>query len=63
MSKSEVFIRVGLGRAWSKAEDEPKKHYLFITGVHSFPDYLEGKNYNDFRIPILAESEIDEFIL
>jgi len=50
----EVFIRLGLGRAWSRREDEPKKHYIFITGVYSFPDYLEGKNYNDFGTTVIV---------
>ena len=59
----EIFIRLGLARAWSGREDEPKKHYLLITGVYSFPDYLEGKNYNDFGTTVIAEGEIDEFIL
>ena len=63
LNGEECFIRLGLGRAWSGREDEPKKHYIFITGVYSFTDYLDGQNYNDFGTNVIAEGEIDEFIM
>ena len=39
-----VFLRIGLSRGWSKF---PDRCYLQITGIHTFPDYLEGKTFAD----------------
>jgi hypothetical protein len=36
----EVFLRLGLSRKWAKF---PGRCYLQINGVHTFPDYLEGR--------------------
>jgi hypothetical protein len=41
----EVFIRIGLARGWEK---HPDRCHLQITGVYSFPDYLNGKCFADF---------------
>ena len=30
----EIFLRVGLGRFFKE------KHWLFVTGIYTFPDYL-----------------------
>ncbi|HHX28847.1 MAG TPA: hypothetical protein GX716_07575 [Firmicutes bacterium] len=43
---SRVFLRIGLSRGWRK---RPDRCYLQITGVYSFPDYLAGKCFADFR--------------
>ncbi len=42
---SAVYLRVGLARGWEKY---PDRCYLQLTGVHTFPDYLEGKTFADF---------------
>ena len=42
-----VFLRIGLARGWKKF---PDRCYLQITGVHSFPDYLEGRCFDDFDL-------------
>lgn len=39
-----VFLRIGLARGWAKF---PERCYLQITGVHTFPDYLEGRTFAD----------------
>lgn len=40
-----VYLRIGLARGWEKY---PDRCYLQVTGVYTFPDYLEGKIYSDF---------------
>lgn len=42
---STVYLRVGLARGWEKF---PERCYLQITGIHTFPDYLNGKTFADF---------------
>jgi ATP-dependent DNA helicase RecQ len=39
-----VFLRIGLSRHWAA---HPGKCFLQITGVHTFPDYLEGRTFAD----------------
>lgn len=41
----EVFLRIGLARGWSQ---HPDRCYLQVTGIHTFPDYLEGRTFADF---------------
>ena len=41
---AQVFLRVGLARGW---ERHPDRCYVQITGVYSFPDYLEGRCFAD----------------
>jgi hypothetical protein len=44
---AEVYLRIGLARGdWAEF---PGRCYLQITGVYSFPDYLEGLSLADFR--------------
>lgn len=43
---NRVFLRIGLARGWRK---HPDRCYLQITGVYSFPDYLGGRCFADFR--------------
>jgi hypothetical protein len=45
IKKSDVYLRIGLARGWEKF---PDRCYLQITGVFTFPDYLDGKNFYDF---------------
>ena len=42
----EVFLRIGLARGWKQ---HPDRCYLQITGVYTFPDYLNGKTFADFK--------------
>lgn len=45
LQNREVYLRVGLARGWAKY---PGRCFLQITGVHTFPDYLEGRTFADF---------------
>jgi hypothetical protein len=42
----EVYLRLGLARGW---KEYPDRCYLQITGLYTFPDYLDGKTFADFR--------------
>jgi len=42
----EVFVRIGLSRGWAKF---PGRCYLQITGIHTLPDYLEGRTFIDLQ--------------
>lgn len=42
---SRVYLRIGLARSWEKF---PDRCYIQITGVYTFPDYLNGKTFADF---------------
>ncbi len=44
LRKREVYLRVGLSRHWDL---HPDRCYLQITGVHTFPDYLDGRCFAD----------------
>ena len=39
-----LYLRVGLARPWG----QDGKCWLQITGVYTFPDYLDGKCFDDF---------------
>ncbi len=41
----KVYLRIGLARGWKKF---PERCYLQITGIYTFPDYLEGRNFSHF---------------
>ena len=45
LKSSEILLRIGLARGWDMY---PDRCYLQITGVYSFPDYLEGRTFADF---------------
>lgn len=48
--KSQVFLRIGLARHWHPDRDEPQNRcYLQITGIYTFPDYLNGGCFADYR--------------
>lgn len=46
LKKREIYLRIGLARGWKKF---PERCYLQITGIYTFPDYLEGKNFSLFK--------------
>ena len=45
LKSSKVYLRIGLARGWQKF---PDRCYLQITGIYTFPDYLEGSVFVDF---------------
>jgi len=55
---STLYLRVGLARGWEKF---PERCYLQITGVHTFPDYLEGKTFADFGAAAFVPPTITRF--
>jgi hypothetical protein len=44
---NEIYLRIGLARSWAKF---PERCYLQVTGIYTFPDYLEGKLFSDFYL-------------
>lgn len=48
LQQRRVFLRIGLTRGWDR---HPDRHYLQITGIYSFPDYLKGRCFADFLAP------------
>lgn len=47
LSERELYLRIGLARGWEKY---PDRCHLQITGVYTFPDYLNGKCFADFAL-------------
>jgi hypothetical protein len=47
LREREVFLRIGLARYW---KEFPDQRHLQITGVHAFPDYLDGRCFADFAL-------------
>ena len=45
LKNRDVFLRIGLARGW---EEHPDRCYVQLTGVHTFPDYLEGRTFANF---------------
>jgi hypothetical protein len=45
LENRQIYLRIGLARGWQKF---PERCYLQITGIHTFPDYLNGKNFSHF---------------
>jgi len=49
LKKSDrVYIRLGLARPWIQPGLTEPKCYLQVTGIYTFPDYLQGKTFADF---------------
>ncbi len=48
LQEARVFLRIGLTRGGH----DPDRCHLQITGVHSFPDYLDGRCFANFRPPL-----------
>ena len=42
-----IYLRIGLTRPWG----EPEMCWTQVTGIYTFPDYLEGKTFADFIQP------------
>jgi len=43
-----VYLRLGLARPFRTSPTTEPRCYLQVTGVHTFPDYLQGKTFADF---------------
>lgn len=43
-----LYIRLGLARPWEPEDDGGEKCWLQVTGVYTFPDYLNGECFADF---------------
>ena len=46
LQASVTYLRIGLARGWEKF---PDRCYLQITGVYTFPDYLNGRIFANFH--------------
>ncbi len=44
----KIYLRVGLARAYKVEGAETEHCYPQITGIHTIPDYLNGKTFADF---------------
>lgn len=46
LKEANVHLRVGLARGWDSNPSSPQdKCFLQVTGVYSFPDYLDGSTF------------------
>lgn len=43
-----MYLRLGLARPFKRSAVDEPRCYLQVTGVHTFPDYLQGKTFADF---------------
>ena len=46
-SKERIYLRIGLSRP-EQLGDHPLTCWSQVTGIYTFPDYLEGKTFADF---------------
>jgi len=46
LKSSQVYVRIGLARGWEKF---PDRCFIQMTGVYTFPDYLNGRTFADLR--------------
>jgi hypothetical protein len=47
-SAERLYLRLGLARPWTKPNTGKLGCWMQVTGIYSFPDYLEGKSFADF---------------
>jgi len=47
-SVDRVYLRLGLARPWLQPRASEKRCYLQVTGIYTFPDYLQGKSITNF---------------
>lgn len=43
-----LYLRLGLARPWERTKGEGERCWLQVTGVYTFPDYMNGKSFADF---------------
>ena len=48
LKREEVYLRIGLSRGWAKF---PDRCFLQVNGIHTFPDYLQGRTFTDLMPP------------
>jgi len=46
LRRRKVYVRVGLSRGWKKY---PGRCFLQVNGIHTIPDYLEGRTFVDLK--------------
>lgn len=46
LKSSKVYLRIGLSRGW---KEHPDKCFLQVNGIYTFPDYLNGQNFHDYK--------------
>lgn len=50
-SNTEIFLRLGLARGFNPDKNEAQDRcYLQVTGIYTFPDYLEQKCFADYSL-------------
>lgn len=47
-SADRLYLRLGLARPWIKPDTGRLGCWMQVTGIYTFPDYLEGKSFADF---------------
>jgi hypothetical protein len=47
--KTDVWLRLGLTRPFQKSDADQKWCYIQVTGIYTFPDYLKGRCFDDFK--------------
>ena len=47
-SADRLYLRLGLARPWINPNTGKLGCWMQVTGIYSFPDYLEGKSFADF---------------
>jgi len=50
LQANRTYLRIGLARHWDRY---PDRCYLQITSVYTFPDYLGGRCFADFPVPVI----------
>lgn len=50
MLTRRVYLRIGLARPWTNSVGK-RACWMMVTGIHTFPDYLQGKSFADFESP------------
>lgn len=43
-----LYLRLGLARPWVNPNTGKRGCWMQVTGIYTFPDYLEGKSFADF---------------
>lgn len=43
-----LYLRLGLARPWRNPNTNMVACWMQITGIYTFPDYLEGRSFTDF---------------
>jgi hypothetical protein len=49
LKNADVWLRLGLTRPFKKSETDQEWCYLQVTGIYTFPDYLAGQCFADFK--------------